>query len=295
MRFPSLTAFLFVTCTVGALSLTSLRAEPAKADVRVVSDLAYKSGDKLTDYEKERCKLDLYLPTTGTKWPTLVWLHGGGISAGRKDEKSTAEIARTFARAGIAVAAINYRLSPKVTFPAYVEDTAAAFAWVHAHIAENGGDPAKVFLGGHSAGAYLSSLVCMDVRYLEKLGAKPDALAGLIAMSGQMMTHFQVRKERGIAENTIIADEAAPIYFTRKDLPPILILFGDHDWPARLEENQYFVAMQKVAGNKNLTLRVFPDRTHGSIGSKIPTPGDPAAQAIIAFIKGDASSNAPAK
>jgi acetyl esterase/lipase len=294
MRFPSLSAGLLSIFASLVLPSAVLRAEPLRSEVRVVADLAYKTGESLSEYEAERCKLDLYLPSTGTKWPTLVWLHGGGISGGNKGG-STAEIARTFAKAGIAVAAINYRLSPKVTFPAYVEDTAAAFAWVHAHIAEQGGDPARVFLGGHSAGAYLSSLVCMDARYLQKLGLDPSKIAGLIPVSGQMMTHFQVRKERGIAENTIMADEAAPIYFTRKDLPPMLILFGDHDWPARLEENQYFVAMQKVAGNKNLTLQVIPDRTHGSIAGNIPKPGDPAAEAIITFIKGIADTSAGAK
>jgi len=284
MRFPSLPISLLSIFAFLLLPLSPLCAEPPKAEIRVVSDIAYKSGGALTDYETSRCKLDLYLPAAGTKWPALVWLHGGGITGGNKDDESTAAIGRTFARAGIAVAAINYRLSPKATFPAYVEDTAAAFAWVKAHIEEQGGDPAKVFLGGHSAGAYLSSLVGMDARYLQRFGLAPNTIAGLIPISGQMMTHFAVRKERGTPEYTIMADEAAPIHYTRKDTPPFLILFGDRDWPARLEENQYFVAIQKAAGNTRLTLQVIPDRDHGSIAGRIPTPGDPAAEAIIRFV-----------
>jgi acetyl esterase/lipase len=270
--------------------------ETSKSEVRIVSDVSYKQGEALTDYEKSRCKLDLYLPANGSNFPALVWFHGGGLTGGKKDDDSTRKIAERLARAGIAIAAVNYRLSPKVTFPAYVEDAASAFAWVRGHIAEHGGDPAKVFMGGHSAGAYLSSLVGMDARYLQKLGLEPSAIAGLIPVSGQMMTHFTVRKERGIPENTIVADEAAPIYHTRKDPPPppFLILFGDHDWPARLEENQYFVAMQKTVGNSHITLQVIADRNHGSIAGRIPEPGDPVAEAIIHFINQSPGEAKPA-
>jgi acetyl esterase/lipase len=282
MRFPLPRALLPALLIGVFLPALSLAEPPPQSEVRVVANAAYKTGDSLSEYETTRCKLDLYLPPTGRDFPALVWFHGGGLTGGNKDD---GKIARTFAGAGIAVAMVNYRLSPKATFPAYVEDAAAAFAWVREHIAEHDGDPAKVFMGGHSAGAYLSSMVGMDARYLQKLGLEPNAIAGLIPVSGQMMTHFAVRKERGIAENTIMADEAAPIYYTRKETPPFLILFGDHDWPARLEENQYFVAIQKAVGNTRLTLEVIPDRTHGSIAGKIPEPGDPAAQAIIAFIK----------
>ncbi|MHA3775410.1 alpha/beta hydrolase [Verrucomicrobiota bacterium sgz303538] len=262
----------------------TLFADLGNGEVKTLTNLSYKSGDALSEYEKERCQLSLYLPTNRTGFASLVWFHGGGITTGNKDDKTTVEIARTLARAGVAVATVNYRLSPKVNFPAYVEDAAAAFAWIHGHITEHGGDPQKVFMGGHSAGAYLTSMVGMDTRYLEKLGLNQSSIAGLIPVSGQMMTHFTVRKERGISENTIVADEAAPIHFTRKDTPPFLILLGDHDWLARLEENQYFVAIQKAVGNTQLTLQVIPNRNHGSIAGEIPSPGDPAAKAILAFI-----------
>lgn len=252
---------------------------------KFVPNLAYKNDPALSAYETERCKLDLYLPAQPSGFPTLVWFYGGGMTTGFKEQKINGDIARTFARAGIAVALADYRLSPKAKFPGYVEDAAAAFAWVHENIAKYGGDPAKIFMGGHSAGAYLTSLVAMDPRYLHKLGLDQEAIAGLIPVSGQMMTHFTVRAERGIGANTIIADEAAPIYYARKDTPPFLILFGDYDWPARLEENQYFAAEEKSLGNPQVTLQIIKDRKHSTIVADIPNPGDPVAQAIIAFIK----------
>lgn len=262
--------------------------------IEEIRDLPYKSGESLSELEKGRCKLDLYLPKGRRNFPTLVWLYGGALTGGERSGESTVKIARRLAGAGIAVAVPDYRLSPGVQFPAYVEDAAAAFAWVRSEIATRGGDPDDVFLGGHSAGAYLSSLVAMDPRYLEKHGLTPDAIAGLVPLTGQMMTHFTVRKERGIGENTIIADEAAPIYFTREKTPPFLILFGDRDWPARLEENQYFAAAQKAAGNDRVTVLVIPDRDHGSIADRIANPGDPAAKAIIDFI-GRVAKESPRK
>src|SRR4051794_39546252 len=99
-----------------AISLSGLeqiiRADEAAADgVEVVANLPYKAKQGLTDYEKERCRLDLYLPRAAKGFSTLVWLHGGGMTGGSKEDKSTQQIARTFALAGIAVAVPSYRLS----------------------------------------------------------------------------------------------------------------------------------------------------------------------------------------
>ena len=279
--FPGLTALL---------GLLFLLAHPAasRADettpIQPITDIAYKSGDKLTEYEMQRCKLDLYLPRGGKNFATLVWFHGGALKAGAKDGGETPKIARALAGDGIAVASVNYRLSPKATYPAYVEDSAAAVAWVRAHIAERGGDPEKVFISGHSAGGYLTLMLAMDARWLKPHGLTPDSFAGYIPLSGQTMTHYTVREERGIAKETIIADEAAPVFYCRKDTPPMLVLAGDHDMAARSEENEYLVAVMKGAGNKRVTFRQIPDRTHGSIANNIVKSGDPVRQAILDFI-----------
>lgn len=265
------------------LVLVALTASIA-AQGQPVRDIPYKIGATLTEYESERCKLDLY-PPTNRPYDCLVWLHGGGLTGGGKHDRDTIRLAQTLADEGIGVVLVNYRLGPKAKYPDYVDDAATAFAWAKAHIAEYGGDARRVFLGGHSAGAYLTSLVGMDSRYLEKNGLKSDAIAGLIPVSGQMMTHFLVRQERGLGTNTIVADEAAPIYYTRSNTPPMLILMGGKDWPARLEENQYFAATQRTAGNTVVTIRVFPDRNHGSIVSQIPDSDDPVRKAIVDFIR----------
>lgn len=255
-------------------------------EVEVVSGLAYKGGEGLSDHETERCKLDLYLPAGAKAFPTLVWFHGGGLTAGERDKKETVGIARGLASCGLAVASVGYRLSPKVEFPSYVRDAAASFAWVKAHIAGHGGDPDRVFIGGHSAGGYLALMVALDPRYLRECGLERSAIAGAIPISGQTMTHYTVRKERGLGKYTITADQAAPVYHAKKDTPPMLVLYADRDMPAREAENEYLVEILKATGNKRVQGLLIRDRDHGSVAHRIAEDGDPAREAILGFVRG---------
>lgn len=260
-------------------------AERPTKDVAVLKNLPYRSGDSVTAQEKDRCKIDLYLPKESTGFPVLLWFHGGGLTAGTKDDEFSVAIARRLAQSGLGVAMANYRLSPQAIFPSYVDDAAAAFAWVRAHIAEHGGDPAKVFVGGHSAGGYLTLMIGLDGRYLRKHGLEPTAIAGLIPVSGQVMTHYTVREERGLPKDVILADEAAPIHYARKETPPLLVLYADNDLPARAEENAYLVAALKAAGNEHVRQKQITGRDHGSVAGKMKEPGDPAAEALLSFIE----------
>lgn len=256
-------------------------AEPAKPDQ---ADIAYRAGDALDAYQQERCRLDLYLPESEKPFPTLVWFHGGGLEAGNKGDAFTAEIARSLADEGLAVAAPNYRLSPRVAYPAYLEDAAAAAAWVRANIADYGGDPRRVFVGGHSAGGYLTLMLALDGRYLQAAGTSPAAFAGFFPVSGQTVTHFTVRKERGIGRQTIVADEAAPVYHIRKDAPPMLIVAADRDMTARAEENQLLYANLKGAGAEHVSILVAADRDHSSVAGGIQNAADPVRKALLAFV-----------
>jgi len=292
MRFPSILALFLLAVGVFFSSAKCPAAEPAQEEIRVVKDIAYKSGDALSDYEKIRCKLDLYLPASGHDFAVLVWFHGGGLTGGSKDDAGTRHIAERFARDGIATAAVNYRLSPKATYPAYLDDAAAAFAWVKTHAAEQHIDPARVFISGHSAGGYLAYMVGLDERWLKLYGLAPGAIAGLIPISGQVMTHYTIRAERGVKDHNLMisADDAAPINHVHKETPPFLILYADKDMPARREENLYLAAALRATGNPRVQQLQVNDRTHGSIAGDMVHPGDPAAEAILHFIADPASS-----
>ena len=259
---------------------------PAEEGIAILTNLAYKAGPRLTTYERERCKLDLYLPKGKTDFPTLVWFHGGALTGGAKDDGTTVAVAKAFARNGVAVAVANYRLNNRVRYPAYVADAAAAVAWVNRHIAKQHGSPRKVFIGGHSAGAYLAAMVGMDPRWLKALGLSTKEIAGVIPVSGQMLTHFTIRQERGVPnpQTTPTLDEAGPCYHVRKDAPPILCICGGNDWPARAEENRYFIAVLKTTGHATGAYQEFAGRDHGTILSLLAQQDDPEMAAILDFI-----------
>jgi acetyl esterase/lipase len=265
------------------LAFTGLEA----GEVRTLRDIAYKDDViSLTPYEQERCKLDLTLPADAKGFPTYVWFYGGGLKNGGKDLNSEycAEIRASLARAGVAVVTPDYRLSPKAKYPAYVDDAAAAFAWTVKHIAAHGGDPRKVFIGGHSAGGYLALLVGMDPERLKPHGLTLGSVAGIAQVSGQVFNHYTVREERGQARYGITSDEAAPAFHIRKSLPPILTIYAQNDMLSRAEENMFFVTTLKAAGHtENYSLRV-DDRDHGTVGHNLRNDDDPARLAILNFI-----------
>lgn len=268
--------------------LLCLAASTATAiETKVIKDISYKDDViSQTPYEQERCKLDLTVPVGAKGFATCVYFYGGGLKKGSKDLASEycAEIRQSFAQAGVAVVTPDYRLSPKVKYPAYVDDAAAAFAWTVKHIAEHGGDPHKVFIGGHSAGATLALLVGMDPNRLKPHGLTLGAVAGITQISAQVLTHYTIREERGQSRYAITCDEAAPAFYIRKTLPPILTIYAQNDMLSRAEENQFFVTTLKAAGHaENYSLRV-DDRDHGTVGHNIRHLDDPARLAILNFI-----------
>jgi len=241
---------------------------------RIQNDISYiDAKSKEESYAKERCVLDLYYPEGQKDFKTIVWFHGGGLKAGKK------EIPLKLKYKGFAVAGINYRLHPKVKSPKYVEDAAAAVAWVIKNIDKFGGDPSKVYVSGHSAGGYLSCMLAMDKKYLNKHGLKPDSVAAYAPLSGHTITHFTVRKEMGLSKLDIHIGEMAPIYHVRKETPKILLITGDREKEmlGRYEENAYFWRMMKVAGNKNINLIEIKGTDHGTMVK-------PALDRVIDFI-----------
>jgi len=286
--FNGLTAVLLVEISLFAFGASGAEVaeEPAPAaGIAVQCDLPYFDEGSTNDYVRTQCRLDLYLPKHVDKpFPLLVWFHGGGLQGGSKTNSLTAKLAMRFALKGVGVVVPEYRFSPKATFPAYVEDAAKSVQWAVGHAAELGA-ATNVFVGGHSAGGYLTSLLAMDMRYFTAVGVDTNNIAGYIPMSGQTMTHFTVALERGLGENVITADDAAPIRHLTSATPPILLLIGDKDWPARLQENQYFLAaLQQVGHNPNVRLIVAEDRNHGSILKQAAVDGDPVGTAMLDFI-----------
>lgn len=252
-----------------------IAAEPVNGSAyRTVEGILYRESGELTDYMRERCRLDVYVPERAKGFATVVWFHGGGLTAGNRS------IPAGLKEQGIAVVAANYRLNPQVSSPAYVEDAAAAVAWTVKHIEEFGGDPSLVFVSGHSAGGYLTSMIGLDARWLEAHQLHPNQLAGLIPYSGHTITHFTVRAERGIDGKQPVVDDMAPLFHVRKDAPPLLLITGDRELEmlGRYEENAYLWRMMQVAGHQRTTLYELDGYNHGQMA-------EPAHPLLVRFVK----------
>jgi acetyl esterase/lipase len=232
----------------------------------VASNLAYTSDVALMqadDYQKAQCRLDLRYPTNRTGFATVVWFHGGGLTAGKRhfiDLKNP----------DIAVAAVGYRLSPKGELPCFLEDAAAATAWVLRHIAQYGGDSNKVFVSGHSAGGYLTAMIGMDPKWLAAEGVSNMQLAGLIPVSAQVTTHFHVKKLLGDTgpQYRPLIDEYAPLYHCASNLPPVCLITGDRaiEFKCRVEENELLAASLRTLGHPRVEFYEMGGLDHGTVG-----------------------------
>ncbi len=224
------------------------------------------SVNQTDEYINERCVLDIYYPKNIKEYATIVWFHGGGLKAGSK------EIPEALKNKNVAIIGVNYRLYPKVGAPKYIEDAAAAVAWTFNHIEEFGGDASLIFISGHSAGGYLTSMVGLDKKYLAKYQIDANRIAGLIPFSGQAITHFTVRKERGIKATQPIIDDMAPLFHVRGDAPPMLLITGDRELElfGRYEENAYMMRMMKLKGHKDTKLFELDGYGHGMTEPAFP-------------------------
>ncbi len=209
-------------------------------------------------YISERCLLDIYYPEKVKDFPTIVWFHGGGLTDGDK------VLPLGLLQKGIGIVTVNYRLYPKVKCPKYLEDAAAAVAWVFNNIKNYGGDPRLIFVVGHSAGAYLTSMIGLDKKWLAANNIDADKIAGLFPLSGNGITHQAIRDERGISNMVPVVDEYAPLYHVRADAPPMILMTGDREmeYIGRYEENAYLMRMMKLVGHKETILYEFDGYGH---------------------------------
>ncbi len=265
-----------VVCFSIAVLSRSAFADSQVTD-KVLQNISYRQGDAtLDEYAKQKCQLDILIPAGKTDFPTVIWFHGGGLTNGKKG------IPEQLRQQGIGIVTVGYRLSPQVPVTTCIDDAAAATAWVLKNIQNYGGSPDKVFISGNSAGGYLALLVGLNQELVAKYEASPQRLAGIIAVSGQAVTHFTARKEKGIPPLQATIDELAPIYHVRKDAPPILLITGDRELEiyGRYEENAYLARMLKQVGHKHVTLIEIPGTDHGTMVA-------PSYPHLLEFVKRD--------
>jgi len=229
---------------------------------RTFLDIPYVAGGS------ERQMLDLYLPATGTNWPLIVWIHGGGWTEGSKAKPPGLR----FLNHGFALASINYRFSQNAIFPAQLLDCKAAVRWLRAHASTYGLDPGRIGVWGASAGGHLVALLgttggIKEFDTGENLGVSSRVQAVCDWFGPTDFTGFldhdtadtPVARLLGglISKNLELAQRANPIHYITKDDPPFLIMHGDKDPVVPLEQSQLLADALKKAGVP-VTFRVVP-------------------------------------
>ena len=260
MKTREMKLWLFLCLLTLAAPFAGAQEKQAGDAYGLLNNIAY-AADSSDEYARERCVLDLYYPKGVKDFSTVVWFHGGGLTEGEK------YIPQELKDKGIAVVAVNYRLSPKATHPAYIEDAAAAVAWTFRHIAEYGGHTDKVYVSGHSAGGYLALMLALDKEYLGKHEISPKQVAAWFPLSGQTMTHYTIKRELGNQSPAPLVDRYAPCANLVAETSPIVLVTGERklELSARYEENVYLKALLESVGNKRITLYELPGFDHGNM------------------------------
>jgi acetyl esterase/lipase len=248
----------------------------------------------------ERQVLDVYSPPQAKNLPVVFWIHGGGWQTG---DKSSVQIKpQAFMERGLVFVSTNYRLLPDVDMGTIVRDIARSIHWVHDHIAEYGGDPQRLLIMGHSAGAQLAALVCIDDRYLKAEGLSLAIIKACVPVDGdtydvpaiiqtaetRRRVHGQPKAKFGHREKfgndpAKHRDFSAVTHVAKdKRIPPFLIMHvADH--PDTSAQAERLASVLKSAG---VTVTVYGAResTHNKINADIGLPDDPGTKALFQFV-----------
>ena len=199
------------------------------------------------DLDKART-LDIYLPD-GKPEAIFLYMHGGGLDHGDKDRLGK-EIGEYLTARGIAFVTINYRMYPDAKYPDFIYDGAAAIRFTKDNADEIFGGCDRLFVGGSSAGGYLSMMLCFDKRYLASVGLDNSAIAGYFHDAGQPTAHFRVLSEFGHDGRRLIVDETSPMFYVglEESYPPMRFIVSDNDMKNRYEQTMLMLSTLKHFG-----------------------------------------------
>ena len=278
--------FAFLVCLAACSPTDVLTLGVSGSAYTEISDISYAAGDGHS--------LDIYQPATPAQGhPVVVFFFGGAWQHGSKEDVRF--VAEPLAAAGITVVIPDYRLAPKVAFPAFIDDGAAATAWTRDHIAQYGGNPANLFVMGHSAGGYIAVMLAVNPAYLAKSGMRPGELAGAIGLAGPYnflpITWPDLKPIFATAPDLAITQ---PITFADCKSPPLLLLAGAADTTVDPIKNTdaLYHRIQDCHGAADE--RLYPDIGHiGIITAFAPLLEEkaPVLADTLAFIKAHAKTN----
>src|SRR3954447_8132564 len=278
----------------GTVALVVALAAAAEAQT-IRRDVSYAGSDDA------KRTLDVYAPAGAKDLPVVFWIHGGGWQAGDKADVKLKP--QAFMDKGFVFVSTNYRLLPSVDMGTLIRDVAQSFRWVQDHAAEYGGDPKRVLVGGHSAGAQLAAILCTDERYLKEQGVPFDVLKGCVPVDGDTYdvpaiievaeTRWRVHhmpaskfghREKFGNDPEKHRDFSAVNHVAKdKGIPPFFILHvaGHPDTTAQAQR------LGNVLKEAGLPATVFAakETTHNKVNEDLGKPDDPATIAMFAFLE----------
>ena len=266
------------------------------------------SGQKLTgnipyvENGHERHVLDIYTQegSAGKSLPVMFWIHGGGWQAG--DKSDVALKPKVLTERGFVFVSTNYRLLPEVEMDALTGDVVGSLGWVHRNIGKYGGDPTRIFVGGHSAGAQLAALICVDDRYLKKEGVPFDVLKGCVPVDGDTydipkiimtaehrqtiyggkMYTFGHRQKFGNDPEKHIDCSAVTHVAKGKGIPPFLLLYFSGNPNTRAQAQR----LESVLKAAEIPVKAYGkrDSNHSRLNNDLGKPDDPATVELYKFL-----------
>jgi acetyl esterase/lipase len=245
--------------------------------------------------------LDVYAPDHAKNLPVVFWIHGGGWQMGDKADVKLKP--QAFMDKGFVFVSTNYRILPAVDMATLIDDVAKSFHWVHDHIAEYGGDPNRVLVAGHSAGAQLAAILCTDEKYLKAEGISFNVLIGCVPVDGDTYdipaiietaeTRWRVHhlppakfghRQKFGNDPEKFRDFSAVYHVEKgKGIPPFLLLYVANT-PDTTAQAQRLGAVLKEAGVPT-TLFGAKETTHNQLNDHLGQPDDPATKALYEFLE----------
>ena len=250
----------------------------------------------------KRQVLDIYTPERAAagSLPVMFWIHGGGWQTG--DKRDVALKPKVLTERGMVFVSTNYRLWPDVEMDVLVRDVAQALGWVHRNIASHGGDPKRIVVGGHSAGAQLAALLCTDERYLKEQNVSLAVLKGCVPVDGdtydipkiimtaelrQMLYGGKLptsghRQKFGNDPQKHVDFSAVTHVAQGKGIPPFLLLYFSGNPDTRAQAGR----LESVLQAAGVPAQAFgkDDTNHGRLNNDLGKPDDPATQELYKFL-----------
>lgn len=229
--------------------------------------------------------LSVYTPKdpVAEPMPVIVFVHGGSWNKG--DPENYGFIGRAFVPEGFVVVLAAYRLHPEAVYPAMIEDTAAAIAWTQANIAKHGGDPSRIVIAGHSAGAYNVAMTALEARWLAEAGGSTAQIAGVVGLAGPYDFYpFDSDSTRASFGHVSQGEVTQPITHVRDDAPPKLLVHGEADTLVKPRNSRELAKRLENSGAKVETL-YLKDADHNQPLLALASPWRSKSEVFSAFVE----------